>query len=449
MAEETFPKWNIKVINSSGKTVTESASPTDLNAMRKEFDTFEFTVEGFVPIRFLGEDDNKTGKKRAVRVMDGRKPYEIGFDADTTLNVTLTANGDELIFYSIEGGTADNSKKVQLIGGDLGPKEFITDEQRKNYYSMQVFVKNMYYLRPSRYNDIEAWYNNLKADAKEWDLNLYPKILTVATDIVDYCRQSQSSADGFIEAMKEISTATGQERQDIIDGVKQILSDLKKTAEENYNNANSIYKDLGEYSSTLTTHSADGSRLYTTYDEKIGATSKEVQDLTEEIKTLNLGLPGKREQYHQYCLIAETTPVYLVAGIFGLIAGAIVAGIFGDKAKRLLDEIESDERQIREKTAKLDDDNTEMTFLTSSHNDIQANLNLVIAAQVAVAAYRGSWGAIAGDLDKNIKQIESATPEKPFAFKVTQLGTLRSQWKDLEAKADEFRVTAFITVKTS
>jgi len=109
-----------------------------------------------------------------------------------------------------------------LIGGDLGPKEFITDEQRVNYYNMQVFVQSMYYLRPSKYSDIQAWYNDLKGDAKEWDLELYPKILSVATDIVDYCRKSQSSADGFIEAMKEISTATGQERQDIIDGVKQI-----------------------------------------------------------------------------------------------------------------------------------------------------------------------------------------------------------------------------------
>lgn len=446
MAED-FPKWNIKVTNSSGKTVVEAAKPADLNAMRKEFDNFEFTVEGFVPIRFLGLDDNKVNKKRAVRVMDGRKAYEIGFDTDTTLNVTLTANGDELVFYSIQGGTADN-KQIQLIGGDLGPKEFITDEQRVNYYNMQVFVQSMYYLRPSKYSDIQAWYNDLKGDAKEWDLKLYPKILSVATDIVDYCRKSQSSADGFIEAMKEISTATGQERQDIIDGVKQILSDLKKTATENYNNSDSIYKDLGVYSSTLTTHNADGSRLYKTYDEKIGATSQEVTDLKERIRVLKASLPGKRDLYNQYCLIAETTPCYLVVPGFGLIAAAIVAGIFGDKAKRMLDEIQDDEREIREKQSKLDDDNTEMSFLETSHNDIKSNMDLLSAAQQAVAAYRGSWGAISGDLDKNIKQIESATPEKPFAFKVTQLGTLRSQWKDLEAKADEFRVTAFITVKS-
>jgi len=170
--------------------------------------------------------------------------------------------------------------------------------------------------------------------------------------------------------------------------------------------------------------------------------------LKERIRVLKASLPGKRDLYNQYCLIAETTPCYLVVPGFGLIAAAIVAGIFGDKAKRMLDEIQDDEREIREKQSKLDDDNTEMSFLETSHNDIKSNMDLLSAAQQAVAAYRGSWGAISGDLDKNIKQIESATPEKPFAFKVTQLGTLRSQWKDLEAKADEFRVTAFITVKS-
>jgi len=270
----------------------------------------------------------------------------------------------------------------------------------------------------------------------------------VATDIVDYCRQAQSSAEGFIEAMKEIGTATGQDRQDIIDGVKQILQDLRTVAQRNYTNADDIYKSLGVYSSVLTDRSAEGTRLFDDYTVKIGTNSLEVTQLTERIRVLNDGLPAKREEYHQYCLIAETTPTYLVAGPFGLIAAAIVAGIFGDKAVKKLNEITDDENEIQAKTAKLADDQTEYTFLTSSHDDISNNIALVNKALTAVAAYRGSWGAIAGDLDKNIQQLDAATPEKPFAFKTTQLKTLNAQWKSLEEKADQFRVTAFIIVKT-
>jgi len=414
--------------------------------MRKEFDTFEVTVENYVPIRFFGEDDNKVHKKRAIRVMDGGKPYEIGFDEDTTFKLHIFGEGD-LLYYTIEGGTANVNDKKIIQGGSLGPREFVTFEQRTNYYNMQVFVKNIYYLRPSKYTDIENWYVDLKACAKEWDLNLYPKILSVATDVVDYCRQSQDSVAGLLEAVKEIRAATGQDRQDIVDGVKQILGDLKKVAEANQKNAADIVVNLSTYSVTLREKSATGGLLAKVYDQKIGDNSKEVTQLKERIRVLNDALPAKREQYHQYCLIAETTPTYLVAGPIGLVAAIIVAGVFGDKAVKKLQEIQDDENEIDSKTKQLADDQVENTSLQTAETDIVSNLALLDAAIAAVTAYRGTWGAIAGDLTKNIDQLDRATPEKPFAFEQVQLKTLGQQWKALEENADQFRVTAFIIVK--
>jgi len=438
------PLWNITVITS--EKVTQVSNPVDLSFMRKEFDTFEVTIENYVPLRFLGLDDNKVHKKRAIRVMDGGKPYEVGFDEDTTFKLHLFQEGD-IQYYTIEGGTANVNEKKLIQGGSLGPREFITFEQRTNYYNMQVFVKNMYYLRPSKYTDIESWYQLLKSAAKEWDLTLYPKILSVATDIVDYCRQSQDSVSGLLEAVKEIRAATGQDRQDIVDGVKQILQDLKKVAEGNQKNAADIVISLGNYSVTLRERSATGVLLGKTYEEKIGDTSLEVTQLKDRIRALNDALPGKREKYHEYCLIAETTPTYLVAGLIGLIVAAVVAGVYGDKAVKILQEIQDDENEIQAKTKQLADDQVEIQSLTGAESDIVANLAILDAAIVAVNAYRGTWGAIAGDLQKNIDQLDRATPDKPFSFQEVQLKTLGQQWKALEDNADQFRVTAFIIVK--
>jgi len=103
--------------------------------------------------------------------------------------------------------------------------------------------------------------------------------------------------------------------------------------------------------------------------------------------------------------------------------------------------------KIQAKTKQLADDQVEIQSLTGAESDIVANLAILDAAIVAVNAYRGTWGAIAGDLQKNIDQLDRATPDKPFSFQEVQLKTLGQQWKALEDNADQFRVTAFIIVK--
>lgn len=380
-------------------------------------------------------------KKRALRIFDGENLFTVGFDVKTSFKVIFTDKGDS-VTYRVEGGDSDKSERT-LQGGELGPKEFLTDDQKKDFWAMQLFVKTAYGLEASKYTDVNTYFGKVKEHATFWDSTLYPKIVSVATDVVDYSRQAQSSIDGFLAAIELMKDPT--QKAAALQGMKEMIADLITSATKNKTAADGVYSDLGTFSLTLATDVANGNTLYKHYADLIGTNSTEQESLRKRIEVLDIEITSLNEDYRRYCLIAETTPTYLVVPFVGWIAAAIVAGIYGDKAKKTCDQIEADEREKAAKKATLDEDAKEFTNLTAADSKLSDLVKKISAAQAAVDKYRGAWGAIAGDLQKNLDQLNSATPEHAFVFRYAQLGTLQKQWVALEKNADQFRLSAFVS----
>jgi hypothetical protein len=439
---QTLVPWQIQVQNTIGDKAAITLDPASKKVFGV-FDTLSVSIPKYIPIRFFGMNDaNPTKRKAAVRIYDGKDEYYSGFDTPTTFVVTFLPG----FHYTVEGGDLKKMDRP-LVGGSLGPQEFVTDDDKNHFYAMQRFVQTIMRLENSQYDDINKFYATLKQHATQWDQNLYPRIVSIAGDVVDYCRKATSSLGAMIEAENEITTTPIDQRQDLIDGVKDILGDLMNTAQSNQQKADKIYQDLTTYSKTIGEDQLTSTTLFNSYKSKIGSTSQEQDYLRQRINLLRVEIDSLHKQYEQYCIIAGTTPTYLVVPIVGLIAAAIVAGVYGSKAKDALDSIHNASNELADDQTKLDSDSNEMTKLSYCESSLGQINDRLQGAKDAVDAYRGTWGAIAQDLSNNLQQLQSATPQKPFTFKNFQLKVLSQQWNALENNSDKFRLTAYIAVQ--
>jgi len=195
-----------------------------------------------------------------------------------------------------------------------------------------------------------------------------------------------------------------------LDGCLELIKDLQATAQENIEQADKVQKDLAGFSTTL--FQAQG--LLKISQDKIKAD----ENLSEEaIRQANGGpevlgslaniqemIEKVKEEYDNDVVVASTSVTYAWVFPVGTIAAAIVAGIYGDKAVKALNNLDRLKSQFESANSKLktalSSNEIQKLAAQSIIQTIAANDNAIVQTTIVKNAWEGIMNSLTVVSDK-------------------------------------------------
>ena len=143
-------------------------------------------------------------------------------------------------------------------------------------------------------------------------------------------------------------------------------------------------------------------------------------------------------------VIAATTPTYAWVPIVGLIAAAVVAGIYGARAVEALDRARAAQGKINELAASLAADANLMTAINSAQIGMNRIVADVAAALPVIQKIQGVWGGISSDLGHISSLIDTDIRQVPPIIMSLGVDEAVRAWHNVALNADAYRVNAYV-----
>ncbi|MCC6372585.1 MAG: alpha-xenorhabdolysin family binary toxin subunit A [Bacteroidia bacterium] len=308
---------------------------------------------------------------------------------------------------------------------------------------------------PSNMSDFQqliTLYVSMQGQGTNFTQTLFPNVVSVAGDIANYGNSIGTYYGGLQTLINQLQSASPAQQPTIQANIIALVKQLADTAQNFGTNATNVKNNLITLSTNLTNDSGQligTNGLYNYYNNKYGATSTTVQNLLSEISSDNSALSSAREEYKHDVIVAATSPTYCwVAWPVGMIAAAIVAGIYGKKATDELKVINSLQDTIATLTAQEQADTNLMTALQTAYNGCLTLNNQITGALKIVEEMAGGWSTISSDLN-NIVYVLNNDFNSGLAFlEQINYNALIQDWTTLATLATTFQTKAFITVNS-
>ncbi|MDP2388199.1 MAG: alpha-xenorhabdolysin family binary toxin subunit A [Bacteroidota bacterium] len=295
-------------------------------------------------------------------------------------------------------------------------------------------------------------YVSMQTQGTTFTGTLFPSIVNLAGDIANYGNSIGTYYQGLqteIAALQAATTPAQQKQcqQNII----AIVNQLSQTAQGFSTNASTASTNLGTMASGLTIdlNTLTGTNgLFSYYNNKYGVESTTVKNLISKLSGDNAKLSKAQERYHHDVVVAATTPTYCwVMWPVGMIASAIVAGVYGSKATAALNDIHSLESTIATLTAEEQADTNLMNALQSTTTQAQTLSGKVSDALNIIQGMEGNWSTICSDLT-NITSVLNNDFNTGLAFlENLNYAALTNDWQTLAQLATTYQTNAFVTVQ--
>lgn len=336
---------------------------------------------------------------------------------------------------------AIQSYVTSAMSNDIMPR---TDDAFRNYLGSAA---------PSDLSDFQPLikaYSDIYDHVSVWNNDTYPSSVSLASDVVAYSRQARIYYSPIIPLAEKLTNDPNDEKskeklQAILGVLINDADTYHKRAEEVLIKIKAFADETAQDKITLAGVDNKGG-LYKYYEDKYGSTSEEVQSLTKEIEDQQRILDAANKEYEHDVVVASTTPSYAWVGIFGLIAAAVVAGIYGDKAVKALARAKAAQKKIDELQAELQVDANLMNSLNVTRNGLDKNIDLITEALPIIQKIQGVWASISDDLG-NISELIKTNIQEALPI-IMDLGVDAAivQWEAVGKEADGYRVNAYITV---
>ncbi|MFC4161280.1 hypothetical protein [Chitinimonas lacunae] len=229
--------------------------------------------------------------------------------------------------------------------------------------------------------------------------DLFPRVVNLGSSLKRFADDASKEGGGLFSAVIELI-----EKKDGFSAL-DLLRDLRSTATKNADEAAAVRNGLASFRTQL---AAANSKVKNA-DEQVEKDSKTNQavldkynggeDAIGSIKQLSKQLQNEREEYKQDVIIASTTVTYAWIPLWGQLSAIIIAGIYGDKAAKMLRKIEEDEARLAKANAELSlAIQVRKVQDTAKHSldKVAANTELAIAYTVTV---ENSWRGIESEID--------------------------------------------------
>jgi hypothetical protein len=305
---------------------------------------------------------------------------------------------------------------------------------------------------PSDLSDFQTLidaYSGIHGHVITWRDTTFPNTVKLASSVYEYGKNKAPLYYGAI--LKEADALTANPDDDQAKkALTAILNNLQATASgyaAQANDASAQVKQFADATSddrtALVGKDGNGGCLKY-YGDKYGATSQEVQDLTNDVKAQRIILDNANKEYEHDVIVAATTPAYAWVGLPGLIAASVVAGKYGKAAVDALDRAKAAQAKINALEAKLAADANLMNALNASITGIQSISDDINNVLPVLQKIEGVWGGIANDLDAIVKLIDTDIRDALPIIMNLGVDEAITAWSNVAAEADAYRVNAYI-----
>lgn len=295
---------------------------------------------------------------------------------------------------------------------------------------------------------VEAYYS-INTHVTSWEKTIYPASVDLASEIYQY---GMNKAPVFYPPILKEAQILVQNPGD--DGakaaLKAILDNLKGDAQGKADKAATVAGQIAQFArdteadqTTLVGADSKGG-LVKYYNDRYGSASADVVELNKQILAQQVILQAANDEYDQDVIIAATTPTYAWVPIVGLIAAAVVAGIYGSRAVQALDRARAAQGKINELAASLAADANLMTAINSAQIGMNRIVADVAAALPVIQKIQGVWGGISSDLGRISSLIDTDIRQVPPIIMNLGVDEAVRAWHNVALNADAYRVNAYV-----
>jgi hypothetical protein len=297
------------------------------------------------------------------------------------------------------------------------------------------------------FNQLWAAYKNVHDHCIDFNTNIFPSTVNLAGDIADYGRHKAPTFYGAIRTILnkiesgEMSEARGEAQ------ITAALVNLSADAQARADKAAAAAAQINGF--IIRTQEDQGvlTPLKDGYEKELDGTDGRIAQLTKDIQEDKDLIESYNEEYHRDVTIAATSPTYAWAlPPLGLIAAAVVAGVYGQRATEALkrvgefrEKLEKDDKELASKLALSHD-------LKTCDTSVKGILESLTAALPILEKARGTWEAMSHDIKGVLATISSDIKDAPTFIQSLGVDEAIQQWADIAVLADNYRANAYVTV---
>ncbi|GAB4195739.1 MAG: hypothetical protein OHK0022_12680 [Roseiflexaceae bacterium] len=296
--------------------------------------------------------------------------------------------------------------------------------------------------------ELIAGYGSINQNCRTWRDVTFPQSVNLADSIVHYSRKVPTYYGALADVLKGLRGKTGPDAEALRADARDILDELAADARMYADQAATVREAIIAFAQATKQDKTTITDVHDRMAAQMGNFSGRVKELNDSIDQLRKEIDKLNKDYEHSVVVAATSPTYAWVLPFGLIAAAIVAGVYGDAAAKLM-------KRINEAKAKLEQQNEELqikvrlgTLMGLADNRLDGLIALIGPALEVIQKIEGIWRALASDLESVntvIDSIETGLDERARLLHL-RVTTAITQWQALGKQANDYRVNAFIDV---
>lgn len=302
----------------------------------------------------------------------------------------------------------------------------------------------------SPFLELIACYADINGHCKTWQTTTFPTTVALANAVYDYGANKAPVYYPPILKLAERLVANPDDGQ-AKEGLKAVLESLETDASDYASQAAAAAEEVKLFAEqtaadkTVLVGPKGDAGLVKHYRDEYGQSSKAVEELTREIEAQQLILKGANEEYEHDVIVAATTPTYAWVFPAGLIAAAVVAGVYGDRAVKALERAKAAQRKIDELEATQAANANLMVAIDSASAGMKTIVDSLGEALPVIELMRGQWSAMASDLGRIRELIERDIAKAlPIIMDLGVDEAMRAWW-NVAQLAQAFRLHAYVT----
>ncbi len=291
-------------------------------------------------------------------------------------------------------------------------------------------------------------FSKLRDREVTWSDEVYPQIVTTASEVVAYARKVPIFYRPLAElAAKIVAKGSSIQPGDVdVQHFGEILDRLATLADGYSNNVAAVADKVTKLVQDLGGDRGDIAGLITTYKSDHDLSQETINNLQDEEDDYKAALKKAHKEYEHDVLVASTTPTYSWVPYVGPVAAGTVAGIYGKKAEKERKKIKRLEASISKLEHEIKVDKHILSLFSQATESLTTLNTTLGSALQALQHVQGVWSAFRDDMREIITTLDSEirSGDVPFFMKQFGIDDAISEWKHVGDAADAWRVNAFI-----
>lgn len=299
------------------------------------------------------------------------------------------------------------------------------------------------------FKDLITVYAQIVNHTRYFSSTTFPASVGLAADIAHYGKNEVPTYYGALYPLL-LAWENGTIRADKAQKKLTAVLDFLRTVAISYQDkAKAVKESIHEFVEETKKDKSNLEPVRKRYQDKYQSDKGSLGTLMAEAENARKQIEYWNEQYRKDVTVAATTATYAWIFPFGTIAAAIVAGIYGDKAQKALEEVRNYQKKLATAQTDLRKALNLLHDLELADVSMDGILQKLAAALPVLEKIEGTWGAIADDIGNIITvNIDQGIALAAVIIKELGVDAAIKAWGDVAKIADQYHANAYIRIHT-